>query len=159
MTASTPLRPMTPPEFAAWRAAAIPRYAAGKVASGQWTQADALALSAAEYDALLPHGLATPEQHFHMIVDAHGAPVGTLWFAVKAKFGEPIAYVFDVHVDDARRRRGHARAAFIGLEAEARRLGLRGVALQVFGQNAAGRALYAGLGYEPTNLSLYKAVG
>ena len=158
MTSFNPLRALTPPEFDAWREATIPRYAAEKVASGQWTAPEALALSAAEYEALLPQGLATPGHHFRAIVDAHGAVVGTLWFAEKTKFGEPIAYVFDLLVDEAQRRRGHARAAFIALEAEARRLGLHGVALQVFGHNAAGRALYAGLGYEPTNLSLYKAV-
>ncbi|HWH81134.1 MAG TPA: GNAT family N-acetyltransferase [Burkholderiaceae bacterium] len=159
MNASTTLRAMTPAEFAAWREAAIPGYAADKVASGQWAAPDALALSAKEYDELLPQGLATPDQHFYAIVDAQGAPVGTLWFAVKTKFGAPIAYVFDVRIDAALRRRGHARATFVALEGEVRRLGLRGVALQVFGHNAAARALYAGLGYEPTNISLYKAVG
>jgi len=36
------LRPLTEPEFAKWREATIPAYAADKVASGQWAKAESL---------------------------------------------------------------------------------------------------------------------
>ncbi len=39
-----------------------------------------------------------------------------------------------------------------------RRLGLSGIALHVFGHNAAGRALYDQLGFRPTNISLFKPI-
>ncbi len=152
------LRPMTPAEYDAWLAEAIPAYAADKVASGQWTPASSLAQSAAEFDELLPQGLATSDQHLFTLVDAQQAAVGVLWFAVKTKFDARIAYVFDIAVVPARQREGHARRALLALEHEVARLGLTGIALHVFGHNAAARALYDRLGYGPTNISLFKAV-
>jgi ribosomal protein S18 acetylase RimI-like enzyme len=159
MSGATVLRPMTADDYAAWQAAAIPGYAADKVAAGQWTADEALARSAAEYHGLLPDGMATADNHLCTIADADGAAVGALWFAVTTKFGARIAYVYDVEVRPEHRRRGHAAAAFRALEAEVGRLGLAGIALHVFGHNHGARALYAGLGFEPTNISLYKAVG
>jgi ribosomal protein S18 acetylase RimI-like enzyme len=152
------LRPMTDAEFTAWLAQAIPAYAADKVASGQWSQDASLELSAQEHAELLPQGLATPDNHLFTIVDAQSAPVGMLWFAVKTKFNARMAYVYDVSVVPERQREGHARRAFTALEDEVRALGLSGIALHVFGHNTGAQALYAQLGYEPTNISLFKPV-
>lgn len=152
------LRPMTEAEYATWLEEAIPSYGQDKVASGQWTAAEALELSRQEHEHLLPQGLATPEHHFHTVVDAAGDAVGILWFAEKTKFGERIAYVFNIEIRPQRRRQGHALRAFQALEDEVRRLGLKGVALHVFGHNHAAQALYARLGYAPTNINLFKAV-
>ena len=149
---------MTEPEFAAWLAQAIPAYAADKVASGQRSLQDSLALSAKEHDELLPQGLATPDNHLFMIVDANNVAVGMLWFAVQPKFEARVAYVYDIEVLPERRREGHAHRAFVALEDEARKLSLSGIALHVFGHNQAARALYASLGFEPTNISLFKTV-
>ena len=55
-------------------------------------------------------------------------------------------------------REGHALRAFVALEDEVRRLGLSGIALHVFGHNTGAQALYAKLGFHPTNISLYKPV-
>lgn len=152
----TALRPMTEAEYAGWLERKIPAYAADKVASGQWTEAESLEKSRREYAELLPEGPATPENHLHSIVDDDGRVVGALWFAMKRKFDARIAYVFDVEIDADQRRRGHALRAFEALDREAVALGLTGVALHVFGHNTEARALYERLGYEPTNISLYK---
>jgi ribosomal protein S18 acetylase RimI-like enzyme len=153
------LRPMTTSEYADWLEVSIPAYAADKVASGQWSEEDSLELSRKENDELLPQGLNTPDNHFFTIVDSQSATVGMLWFAVKTNANARIAYVYDVSVEPDRRREGHAMRAFLALENEARRLGLTGIALHVFGHNAGARALYARLGYEPTNISLFKPLG
>ena len=153
------LRPMTPSDYAEWLAESIPAYAADKVASGQWSEDEALERSRQENDELLPQGLETPDNHFFSIVDAQSAAVGMLWFAVEAALHARAAYVFDVSVKPDRQREGHAMRAFEALEAEARRLGLTGIALHVFGHNAGARALYQKLGYEPTNLNLFKPLG
>jgi RimJ/RimL family protein N-acetyltransferase len=150
------LRPMSPMEFDAWQALAIPAYAADKVASGQWATDEALALSAQEHAELLPQGLQTPDHHLFTVVDREATPVGTLWFMVQTKAGARIAYVYDIEIAPTHQRQGHATGAFIALEDEVRRLGLSGIALHVFGHNHAARALYAKLGYEPTNISLFK---
>jgi len=79
-----------------------------------------------------------------------------LWFAVQTKFNARIAYVFDVSVRPERQREGHAYRAFLALEDEVRRRGLSGIALHVFGHNPGAQALYAKLGYRPTNINMYK---
>lgn len=149
---------MSRPEYAAWLAEAIPGYAADKVESGQWAEDESLELSRKEYDELLPKGIETEGNHFFTIVDSKSAPVGVLWFAVKTKFNAKVAYVFDVSVAPDHRRQGHARRAFLALEEKVEELGLSGIALHVFGHNASARAMYEKLGYEPTNISLFKAI-
>jgi ribosomal protein S18 acetylase RimI-like enzyme len=153
------LRAMSEPEYAAWLAQVVPFYAAGKAASGEWTQADALARSAQEYAQLLPQGLATPDNYLYTIVDAQAQAVGSLWFAAKTKFNARIAFVFDVGVLPHRQREGHAERALRALEDELRRLGLSGMALHVFGHDVAAQALYAKLGFQATNISLFKPIG
>jgi len=149
---------MTLPEYEAWQAETVPAYAADKVAAGQWTNEAALELSAREFAELLPQGLDTPDNRLFTIVDAEGAAVGVLWYAVKTKFAARIAYVYDIAIRPERQRERHAERAFLALEDEVRRAGLAGIALHVFGHNAPARGLYAKLGYEPTNIDLYKAV-
>lgn len=158
-TALQTIRPITEAEYAAWVAQAVPAYAADKVASGAWTQALALEMSRKEYESLLPQGKDTVDNHLYAILDDAGELVGTLWFAAQDRGDSRIAYVYDVEVLPEHRRQGHARRAFEALEGEASRLGLAGIALHVFGHNHAAQALYAALGYEPTNINLYKPIG
>ena len=153
------LRPMTDTEFTTWLAEAVPVYAMDKVASGQWAADAALELSKKEHDQLLPLGRLSPDNHLYSIVDAEGSAVGMLWFAVQTKFNARIAYVFGIDVWPEHQRKGHGTQAFVALEGEVRRLGLAGIALHVFGHNTGAQALYAKLGFQPTNISLYKAVG
>ena len=152
------LQPMNEAEYIAWLRETVPAYATDKVASGQWEQDQALQLSTAEYAEMLPQGIETPDNYLYTLRDAAGSRVGMLWFAVKTKFGSRIAYVYDVSVDELYKRQGHATRAFQALEQEALRLGLAGVALHVFGHNTGAQALYAKLGYGPTNISLYQRV-
>ena len=153
------LRPMTQAEYVEWRQQAIPAYAADKVTSGQWSEGESLQLSRKEHEELLPQGLATPDNFLFTIEDSDSKPVGVLWFAVKMRFNARVAYVYDIEVWSHQRRKGHAYRAFCALEQEVRRLGLTGIALHVFGHNAEAQALYARLGFQPTNINLFKPVG
>lgn len=150
------LRPMSDAEYAAWQEQSIKDYAADKVASGQWSESESLELSRKENDELLPQGLQTPDNYFFTIANAQAESVGMLWFAVRTKFNAPIAFVYDVAVWPEHQRQGHASRAFLALEEEVRRRGLGGIALHVFGHNAAAQALYAKLGFQPTNINLFK---
>ena len=151
------LRAMTEVEYAAWLAESIPAYAAAKVESGQWVEESSLELSRKEHEALLPRGLATEDNFLYSIVNASSTPVGMLWFAVKSRGADRMAYVQDVNIIPQHQRQGHAYGAFLALEREVRRLGLVGVGLHVFGHNAGARSLYEKLGFRPTNIVMYKA--
>ena len=148
---------MNAEEFAAYLERAVPEYAEDKVASGQWSEASALELSRQGYDELLPQGLATPG-HFLFTLRETGtqAVVGALWYGIQERAGQRIAYVYDVLVEPLHRRKGYATQAFQALEAEVSSRGLCGVALHVFGHNETAQALYARLGYQATNIDMFK---
>ena len=151
------LGPMS--EYLAYVEEAVPAYAADKVASGHWRESEALDRSRREHEQLLPQGLATPDNHLYTVRDpATQGVVGHLWIAAQERGGKRIAYVYDVGILPEHQRRGHASRAFMALEDEARSLGLSGVALHVFGHNAGAQALYASLGYQPTNINMFKAI-
>ncbi len=156
----TVLVPMTETEYAEFAAESVLAYANEKVASGEWSPHQSLALAQKVFDALLPQGLATPDNHLFTIRSNAASPaVGRLWFAVQERAGRRIAYVYDVSVQPQHQRQGHASGAFLALEAEAARLGLSGIALHVFGHNVTARALYRKLGFQVTDLNMYKPLG
>jgi len=64
-----------------------------------------------------------------------------------------------VMIDPAQQRKGHGTRAFLALEDKVRSLGLSGIALHVFGHNPDAHALYVRLGFQPTNISMYKPIG
>jgi len=147
---------MTPAEFSHWRAQSIPAYAADKVRSGRWTAAESLHEAENELVQLLPEGLQTAGHSLFTIEDEAGRSVGAVWVARTERAAGPIGYVYDLVVWPEHRKQGHARRAMRALEQEAVSLGFLGLALHVFGHNAPARALYRELGYEPTNINMFK---
>ena len=155
----TVLMPMSQDEFLAFAREAVPAFAAEKVASGEWTPEESLERSRQSFAELLPQGHATKDNHFYTIRDSTGnVDVGMIWVAVQQRAGKRIAYVYEISVKPDYQRRGHATRALLALEEEVRALGLSGVALHVFGHNAAARALYVRLGFHPTNISMFKSI-
>lgn len=159
MPPATSLVPMTEAQLADYLLRAIPAYARDKVASGQWTESEALARSRKNYAELLPEGVATPDHHLYVMHDEQAVVVGELWIGGHEQAGRRVAFVYDVAVHPEHRRKGHAERAFQALEGVVRSLGLAGIGLHVFGHNAAARALYLKLGYLETNVNMFKALG
>lgn len=149
---------MTDPEFSVWSARSTPGYAAEKVRSGQWPEEGSLARAADEFARLLPAGLSTQGHHHFTIQDPSGQSVGAIWIARTERAVGPVAYVYDLVVWPECQRLGHAERAMRALEDEVRRMGLAGLALHVFGHNLQAQALYRKLGYEPTNINMFKSV-
>lgn len=153
------LAPLTPGQFDDYLSHALPAYAREKVTSGQWAEAQALELARQEVARVLPQGLSTPHHRlFSLRNGASDTDVGMLWIAEQERGGRRIAYVYDVWVWEAHRRKGYAQAAFLALEGLVHDLGLAGISLHVFGHNTTARALYAKLGYEISSLVLFKEI-
>jgi ribosomal protein S18 acetylase RimI-like enzyme len=153
----TVLAPMAPEGFAAYLSEAVAGYAAGNVSAGRWPAEGALERAQADFDSLLPQGLATPDQHlFDIRAGAGGPVVGFLWFGIEAPRGLRAAFVYDLGIDAAWRRQGHASRAFVALEALVQSLGLARIGLHVFGNNTGAQALYTKLGYGVTGLNMLK---
>ena len=143
-------------EYEAFLATAVPDYAADNVASGQWAKEEALELSRKALLELLPQGRQTPDNYLFNILDDQGQPVGTLWIAAKEQAGKRVAYIYDIRIRPECQRHGHATRALAAVEDEARKLGLCGIGLHVFGHNTGARALYETRGYRPTNINMFK---
>ena len=153
------IRPISDAEYAAWVEETVPAYAKDKVASGAWTAEESLAKSRAELAQLLPEGRHTKDNFLYSVIAEDGGRVGMLWFAVKERANSRIAYVFNIEIDREHQRQGHAQRALQALEQQVQALGLAGIALHVFGHNTSAQALYAKLGYRPTNINMFKAIG
>jgi ribosomal protein S18 acetylase RimI-like enzyme len=149
---------MSDADFRAFVDAAIPAYAADKVASGQWSEGESLELACKVIEDLLPQGRLTADHYLFNVIDDAGTIVGTLWFAKKEQAGKHIAYIYDLLIRSEWRRQGYGRCALEAAEAEARRLGLCGIGLHVFGHNSGARLLYERLGYQTTNISMFKSL-
>lgn len=150
------LVPIGDAEYANFVATTVAAYAADKVASGQWPSEQSLELSRKELEELLPQGRQTADNYLFSVLDDQTRPVGTLWIGVKDRAGKRIAYIYDIRISPECRRRGHATRALAAAEDEARKLGLCGIGLHVFGHNDGARALYEALGYRPTNINMFK---
>jgi ribosomal protein S18 acetylase RimI-like enzyme len=157
----TQLRPMTEADYERFRETSIREYAQANIDAGRWPVDAAVERSRDAYERLLPKGLKTPGQHLFCIHDdERKADVGVLWLAVTEQPGGSCSgYVYDVAIDAAHRRQGHARAAFLALEAVARDMGLAEIGLHVFWNNEGAQALYRSLGYEPTGINMHKKLG
>ncbi|MFC4453325.1 GNAT family N-acetyltransferase [Deinococcus sonorensis] len=153
------LRPMTAESFQRFMDRAIPDYAAEKVRSGEWSEAEAVERSTADFRDLLPDGL---DSAGNFLFDLHdpelGQDVGVLWYALRTNGGEPSAFVYEVAVFPQFQRRGYASEAFRLLDRHAAAQGASRVRLHVFGHNHPARALYERLGFEPTNLILSRPI-
>ena len=81
-----------------------------------------------------------------------------LWFAERVSKARRTAFVYNLEVDAAYRRRGYASQAFLAMEQHVRALGITSIGLHVFGGNHAAQALYAKLGYEVTHVIMKKTL-
>jgi ribosomal protein S18 acetylase RimI-like enzyme len=86
-----------------------------------------------------------------------GQVVGQLWVAIVER-PRRHAFVYNLEIDEAHRRRGYGEGAMRAAEDEARRLGVDTIRLHVFGHNTRARPLYDKLGYEPTNIMMSKTL-
>ncbi|MDZ5663931.1 GNAT family N-acetyltransferase [Nocardioides sp. S-58] len=145
------LRPMTPEEYAAYRARSEHEYAAEMAASGQ-LDADAAAKRAAvQLAELLPDGLSSPGMHLWTALDGDtGDAVGVGWIEVRRRAAGVSAWIYDVEVVAGRRGEGLGRALMDALHEASRDLGATTIGLNVFGHNTTAMRLYDSLGYGVT---------
>lgn len=153
----TILLPMRPGSYAAYVEASIAAYADDNVKAGRWAESGAAERSRADFASLLPQGLATPDNFLFEILERQaGTVVGFAWLALERKHAPVTAYVYNIEIEAAHRRRGHAFRALRALEAMAVAAGATSIGLNVFAFNAGAQALYRKLGYATTNFNMRK---
>ncbi|MGZ4493768.1 MAG: GNAT family N-acetyltransferase [Nocardioides sp.] len=145
--ATVRLVPMTEERYAVFRPQQEASYAANIAASGEFGPEQARAKAAADFDRLLPDGLATPGHELWTGHDGDGTAVGFLWLHVTERSDGRHAFGYDIEVRDDLRRLGYGRAMMRTAEVLCRDQGVVSVGLSVFGFNAGARALYEQQGF------------
>jgi GNAT superfamily N-acetyltransferase len=138
------LRPMTQEEFDAFLAGSTETYIAELAAAGM-SEESARERGEQQMAELIPNGLDSPGQSF-FLGWVRDEPVGTLWLSTE----RPMAFVYEVEVDEAQRRRGYGEGIMTAGARWCREQGHPALGLNVFAHNPGARALYDKLGYRVT---------
>jgi ribosomal protein S18 acetylase RimI-like enzyme len=149
---TTRLVEMPADRIPAWLDATMAEYVESRMAAGE-TREQAEQSKRASLDTWFPDGRPLAEHRVWDVVDADDTAVGFLWIGPFA-VGSADWWVFDVAIDDAHRRRGHARRALELGQAFAREHGARSIGLNVFGYNEGAQYLYRSLGYDVTAMQM-----
>jgi GNAT superfamily N-acetyltransferase len=138
------LREMTQEQFDAYLAASTESYIVELAAAGMTPEA-ARKRGTEQMQELVPDGLDSPGQSFFTAYDGE-SPVGHLWLSTE----RPMAFVYDIEVDESQRRKGYGEAMMNAGARWSRDRGHRSLGLNVFAHNPHARALYDKLGYDVT---------
>ncbi|MGZ4479331.1 MAG: GNAT family N-acetyltransferase [Nocardioidaceae bacterium] len=132
-------------EFDAWRDGVLARFAERRVAAGGTGRAEALAAADGILTRLLPHGLATPDQHVYVVRDGDpaGRP-GSVWLQVSDDRDGADAFVYDVVLGAA-----DPAEAMRAVEQRAVELGAQLIRVHVFASDHDACRMVDGRGYVP----------
>ena len=151
------LRPLSDDELPGFIRSAREGYAQQLEEHAYASRSEAQEKAERDVAELLPDGR-IPEGHYAYLVEdvSTGETVGRLWFAERARGDETVAWIYEISIDEQARGRGFGREAMELLEDEVRRLGLREIALNVFGGNEPARSLYRSLDYRDVSVWMSK---
>ena len=143
------LVPLTQAQFDEYRLHAVPEHAQSFVDAGTHTPEAATERVERDFEQLLGEGLDSPGEYLFVAYDGDDA-VGMIWLhlpdADPGRTSVIDAFVYDVSVQESKRRRGYGRAIMEqGIEV-CRARGAHALGLNVFGYNVGARALYEQLG-------------
>jgi ribosomal protein S18 acetylase RimI-like enzyme len=153
------LKPMTESEFRSYLEQVYVGYAEEQIKAGSWMAEGALKRAKAEINDLLPDGLATRNNFlYNLIVANEPSPVGVVWILIHERNDRKEAFIADIAVFNAFRRKGYAGQALNALEEIVKEMGIHTIRLHVFGHNHAARDLYEKSGYEMINIYMEKQI-
>jgi ribosomal protein S18 acetylase RimI-like enzyme len=150
---------MSEADFHRYLETAVEDYAQAHLKAGDCDPAEARELAKADYEALLPHGVASRGQHlFTVSVTGHQGPVGMVWFEFRDRKGRKSAYIYDIQVDPAHRGKGYGAQTLRKTEELAAKMGAERIGLNVMGWNHIARKLYEKSGFTITGMGMTKAL-
>jgi ribosomal protein S18 acetylase RimI-like enzyme len=151
------LAPMTSAEFSRYMETAVADYADAHVKAGDCEPAEAYTLAKADYDSLLPDGIATAGQHLYSArLPGQAEPVGMVWFELRERRGKKSAYIFDIQIASSHRGNGYGKTLLQRAEEAAAAMGAERMSLNVMGWNHAARTLYEKAGFHISGIGMTK---
>lgn len=151
------LQPMNEEEFKQYISYAIEDYAKDKIASGNWSEDEAIELSRESFERLLPKDEKTENNHLLSIFH-NDILVGMIWISQKAPTNPSEGYIYDFVIFEQYQGQGYGKKAMKEAEIIAKELGMNKIVLNVFGHNKIARGLYEKMGYEITNITMAKII-
>ena len=137
-------RPFTRHEFAQYEEWSIGSYADALIRSGTETKADALAVSAEEFEELLPDGLDTPDNLFYYAENEYGENVGFVWLTF---IEADDVFLGDFVVSPDFREQGYGGAILRALEKKLSENDVRRLSTHVFDCDKTMLRLYRDCGF------------
>ncbi len=148
---------MNQEEFKQYISYAIEDYAKDKIASGNWSEDEAINLSRESFERLLPNGEKTENNHLLSIFH-DDILVGMIWISQKAPKNPNEGFIYDFVIFEQYQGQGYGKKAMKEAEIIAKELGMNKIGLNVFGHNKIARGLYEKMGYEITNITMAKTI-
>ncbi|GHG09748.1 GNAT family N-acetyltransferase [Streptomyces albogriseolus] len=99
----------------------------------------------------------TRSRHFHVCVNSR--PVGEMRLGTDPVFGDAVAWIVSLRIDEPDRRRGRGTVAALAAEEVARGWGCRRIEVTVPAEPGTALALATALGYVVRNRNMEKALG
>ncbi|QPC45586.1 GNAT family N-acetyltransferase [Mangrovibacillus cuniculi] len=134
----------------------VKEYAEENVKEGRWTSSEAMDRARKETHELLPEGIQTEGHYICSIQHAVKGQVGTLWYAIKEKKGEKVAFIYSIQLKEAFQGMGYGKQALTVLEAGLVSQSVSSIGLHVFGHNERAFQLYRKMGYLATSIKMKK---
>ena len=151
------LKNMNQEEFKQYISFAVEDYAKDKIASGNWSEDEAIDLSKKSFEQLLPKDEKTENNHLFSIFH-NDILVGMIWIAQKGPTKPNEGFIYDFMIFEQYQGQGYAKKAMKEIETIAKELGINKIGLNVFGHNKIARGLYEKMGYEITNITMVKTI-
>ncbi|MFO3790450.1 GNAT family N-acetyltransferase [Bacillus mojavensis] len=148
------LEDMTVEEFKAFRGMSVQNYAKQNIASGTWTEKEAMEKSEQAYEKMIPHGRNSSNHTFWNITNEQGERIGWLWLYADPLHPQKEAFIYSFGLYEAYRGKGLAQLALQTLDGRAREMGVERLALHVFAHNETAVHLYQKMGYIMTNIKM-----
>ena len=150
------LQKMTVKEFSDYSQKTIQAYAKEKQQTEHIPLSEAIKNAEAEYQHLLPLGLATKENYLYTIQDDDKVK-GRIWLATYR--GNPeIAFIYDILIYPTFQNQGLGTKAIILAEKEMKKHGYKFLQLHVFGNNPRAIHVYEKLGLKATDIIMQKRI-
>jgi GNAT superfamily N-acetyltransferase len=153
---SVELSPMTPRELGTYLGHAKADYVQQRIEFGGESADDAAAAAERDFGELFPGGEPAKNQYLFTARDAGGERVGLLWLAKRERFDQQYVWIYDIHIDESRRRQGCGRALMAYAERWTKEHDMSEIVLNVFGGNTSARQLYLELGYVERAVTMSK---
>lgn len=151
------LQPMNQEEFKQYISYAIKDYAKDKIASGNWSENEAIDLSKKAFERLLPKDEKTENNHLFSIFHKN-ILVGMIWISQKVPTNSNEGFIYDFVIFEQYQGLGYGKKTMKEVEIIAKQLGMNKMVLHVFGHNKIARGLYEKMGYEITNITMAKTI-